>query len=129
MPCMCIMHACVRSRDRPCTCAATAPCPNRTSLYSRLQQQRASLSPGQPSPTQPGILPPPHTLGTCSNDPAAKGAPSGFAFNVREVRVAAGAGWLIAVCGDMMMIPGLPTRPAFYEIDIDPDTGRVLGLS
>ncbi|KAL4452211.1 hypothetical protein ABPG75_007873 [Micractinium tetrahymenae] len=64
-----------------------------------------------------------------SNDPAAKGAPSGFAFKVREVRVAAGAGWLIAVCGDMMMIPGLPTRPAFYEIDIDPDTGRVLGLS
>ncbi|KAL4441199.1 hypothetical protein ABPG77_011436 [Micractinium sp. CCAP 211/92] len=64
-----------------------------------------------------------------SNDPAAKGAPSGFAFKVREVRVAAGAGWLIAVCGDMMMIPGLPTRPAFYEIDIDPETGRVLGLS
>jgi formyltetrahydrofolate synthetase len=65
----------------------------------------------------------------CSNDPAAKGAPSGFTFSVREVRVAAGAGWLIAVCGDMMTIPGLPTRPAFYEIDIDPETGRVLGLS
>ena len=64
-----------------------------------------------------------------SNDSAAKGAPSGFTFNVRELRVAAGAGWVIAICGEMLMIPGLPTRPAFYEIDIDPDTGKVLGLS
>ncbi|KAI3438087.1 hypothetical protein D9Q98_000529 [Chlorella vulgaris] len=64
-----------------------------------------------------------------STDPTAKGAPSGFTFRVREVRVAAGAGWIIALCGDMMMIPGLPTRPAFYEIDIDPETGKILGLS
>ena len=65
-----------------------------------------------------------------SNDPAAKGAPSGFAFQVREVKVAAGAGWVIAICGDMMMIPGLPTRPAFYEIDLNfSEGGRVVGLS
>ncbi len=76
---------------------------------------RASTTPTPPPP--------------CSNDPAAKGAPSGFTFKVRELRVAAGAGWIIAVCGDMSMIPGLPTRPAYYEIDVDPATGRVLGLS
>jgi formyltetrahydrofolate synthetase len=35
----------------------------------------------------------------------------------------------VAICGDMMMIPGLPTRPAFYEIDIDPQTGKIIGLS
>jgi formyltetrahydrofolate synthetase len=81
-------------------------------------------------------LSPPLLLHLCSyaclrrsNDPAAKGAPSGFTFKVRELRVAAGAGWVIAICGDMNMIPGLPTRPAYYEIDLDPATGRVLGLS
>lgn len=64
-----------------------------------------------------------------STDPALKGAPSGHTLTVREVRASAGAGFIVAICGDMMMIPGLPTRPAFYEIDIDPETGRVLGLS
>lgn len=73
----------------------------------------------------PGLLPAPPN----SNDPAAKGAPSGFTFKVRELRVAAGAGWIISVCGDISLIPGLPTRPAYYEIDVDPNTGRVLGLS
>ena len=64
-----------------------------------------------------------------STDPALKGAPAGHTLTVREVRASAGAGFIVAICGDMMMIPGLPTRPAFYEIDIDPETGRVLGLS
>jgi formyltetrahydrofolate synthetase len=64
-----------------------------------------------------------------STDPTAKGAPSGFTLTVREIRASAGAGFIVAICGDMMMIPGLPTRPAFYEIDIDHDTGRIIGLS
>ncbi|KFM27305.1 Formate-tetrahydrofolate ligase [Auxenochlorella protothecoides] len=64
-----------------------------------------------------------------SNDPAAKGAPTGFDLRVREVRASAGAGFIVPVCGDMMMMPGLPTRPAFFEIDLDTATGRVLGLS
>jgi len=64
-----------------------------------------------------------------STDAAAKGAPSGHTLLVREVRASVGAGFIIAICGDMMMIPGLPTRPAFYEIDIDPATGRIVGLS
>lgn len=64
-----------------------------------------------------------------STDPAAKGAPSGHTLKVRELRASAGAGFIVAICGDMMMIPGLPTRPAFYEIDLDLETGRVVGLS
>lgn len=64
-----------------------------------------------------------------SHDPTAKGAPSGFTFRVRELRASVGAGFLIPICGDMMMMPGLPTRPAFYDIDLEPETGRVVGLS
>lgn len=55
-----------------------------------------------------------------SNDPAAKGAPSGFTFLVRELRASVGAGFLIPICGEMMMIPGLPTRPAYYEVGAAP---------
>lgn len=64
-----------------------------------------------------------------STDAAAKGAPQGHVLRVREVRASVGAGFVVVICGEMMMIPGLPTRPAFYEIDLDPDTGRVVGLS
>uniref|UniRef100_A0A7S2E0F1 formate--tetrahydrofolate ligase n=1 Tax=Octactis speculum TaxID=3111310 RepID=A0A7S2E0F1_9STRA len=63
-----------------------------------------------------------------STDPAAKGVPTGFTIRVREVKCAAGAGFLVPICGDMMMIPGLPTRPGFYDVDLDTETGRVIGL-
>jgi hypothetical protein len=58
----------------------------------------------------------PESPACCSHDPTAKGAPSGFTFRVRELRASAGAGFLIPICGDMMMMPGLPTRPAFYDV-------------
>lgn len=64
-----------------------------------------------------------------STDPALKGAPTGFKIRVREVRASIGAGFIIPICGDIATIPGLPTRPAFYQIDVDPETGRVVGLS
>jgi formyltetrahydrofolate synthetase len=63
-----------------------------------------------------------------SCDPAAKGAPTGFRVPVREVRCCAGAGFLYPLCGEIMTIPGLPTRPGFYDIDIDLETGDVIGL-
>lgn len=63
-----------------------------------------------------------------SNDPALKGAPEGFDLEVREIRPSAGAGFLVALCGTMMMMPGLPTRPAFFDIDIEQD-GTIVGLS
>ena len=48
---------------------------------------------------------------------------------IRDLRASVGAGFLVPFVGDMMMMPGLPTRPCFYEIDIDPATGRIVGLS
>jgi formate--tetrahydrofolate ligase len=63
-----------------------------------------------------------------SCDPAAKGVPTGFVINVREIRSCAGAGFLYPICGDIMTIPGLPTRPGFYDVDINTETGEVIGL-
>ncbi|MGB4592426.1 MAG: formate--tetrahydrofolate ligase [Coriobacteriia bacterium] len=62
-----------------------------------------------------------------SHDPALTGCPSGWRLPVRDVRLAAGAGFLYALCGDIMTMPGLPSRPAGENIDIDAD-GNVVGL-
>lgn len=64
-----------------------------------------------------------------SHDPKAKGRPQGFVLPVREVRLSAGAGFLYPLCGDIMTMPGLPTRPCFYDIDIDFESGKIVGLS
>jgi len=64
-----------------------------------------------------------------SHDPTLKGVPKGFLIPIRDVRVSAGAGFLYPLLGDMSTMPGLPTRPAFMDIDIDPATGQILGLS
>lgn len=47
---------------------------------------------------------------------------------VRDVRASVGAGFVYLLCGDINTIPGLPTRPGFYDVDIDFGTGRVVGL-
>jgi methylenetetrahydrofolate dehydrogenase (NADP+) / methenyltetrahydrofolate cyclohydrolase / formyltetrahydrofolate synthetase len=64
-----------------------------------------------------------------SHDPSLKGAPSGFTVPVRDVRASVGAGFLYPLLGTMSTMPGLPTRPAYYDIDLDLETGRVIGLS
>jgi methylenetetrahydrofolate dehydrogenase (NADP+) / methenyltetrahydrofolate cyclohydrolase / formyltetrahydrofolate synthetase len=63
-----------------------------------------------------------------SHNPAWKGVPTGYRLLVRDVKASVGAGFLYPLCGDMRTMPGLPTRPAFYDVDIDPATGRVVGL-
>jgi len=63
-----------------------------------------------------------------SCDASAKGVPSGFRITVREIRSCVGAGFLYPICGDIMTIPGLPTRPGFYDVDINVETGEVIGL-
>lgn len=63
-----------------------------------------------------------------STDPAAKGAPSGFTVTIKDIRSSIGAGFLYPLCGPIQTLPGLPTRPCFYDIDIDLETGRVVGL-
>jgi len=62
-----------------------------------------------------------------STDPALKGAPSGHTVNVREVRLAAGAEFVVMICGDVMTMPGLPKVPSAERIDLT-DDGKVIGL-
>ena len=62
-----------------------------------------------------------------STDPSLRGAPSGHMVNIREVRLAAGAEFIVVVCGDVMTMPGLPKVPSADKIDIDAQ-GRVVGL-
>ncbi len=62
-----------------------------------------------------------------STDPNLKGAPSGHVVPIREVRVSAGAEFLVVVCGDIMTMPGLPRTPAANSIDID-GSGNIVGL-
>jgi formyltetrahydrofolate synthetase len=47
---------------------------------------------------------------------------------VREVRASVGAGFLVVVCGNIMMVPGLATRPGFYDVDLDIANDRIVGL-
>ena len=62
-----------------------------------------------------------------STDPQLRGAPSGHAINIREVRLAAGAEFVVMVCGDIMTMPGLPKVPSACKIDLD-EHGKVVGL-
>ena len=62
-----------------------------------------------------------------STDPALRGAPKGHAVNIREVRLAAGAEFVVLICGDIMTMPGLPRIPASAHIDLA--DGKVVGLS
>jgi formate--tetrahydrofolate ligase len=62
-----------------------------------------------------------------SHDPRLGPHPSGFTFPVRELRLHAGAGFITAVAGDVLLMPGLPAAPAAESIDVTPD-GRIVGL-
>ena len=62
-----------------------------------------------------------------SDDPALLGRPEGFALNVREAYVSAGAGFVVVLTGTVMTMPGLPKTPAAYGIDVD-DDGVIRGL-
>jgi formate--tetrahydrofolate ligase len=62
-----------------------------------------------------------------SADPNRKGAPEGFILPIREVRLSAGAGFVVALCGEIMTMPGLPRTPAANAISVGPD-GRIVGL-
>jgi formyltetrahydrofolate synthetase len=63
-----------------------------------------------------------------SHDPNLRGAPTGFTLPIRELRCYAGAGLIVPLVGAIKTMPGLPTKPAYYDIDIDFETGRVVGL-
>uniref|UniRef100_A0A665WWR6 formate--tetrahydrofolate ligase n=1 Tax=Echeneis naucrates TaxID=173247 RepID=A0A665WWR6_ECHNA len=63
-----------------------------------------------------------------SHMPDKKGAPTGFVLPIRDVRASIGAGFIYPLVGTMSTMPGLPTRPCFYDIDLDPVTGEITGL-
>jgi methylenetetrahydrofolate dehydrogenase (NADP+)/methenyltetrahydrofolate cyclohydrolase/formyltetrahydrofolate synthetase len=63
-----------------------------------------------------------------SHNPAWKGVPTGYRFPIRDVKASVGAGFLYPLAGSIRTMPGLPTRPAFYDVDLDLETGRVKGL-
>ncbi len=67
------------------------------------------------------------TQKSLSDDPTLLGRPEGFTITVREIRIAAGAGFLVPLTGDMLTMPGLPRHPAADSIDIDA-RGRIQGL-
>jgi len=62
-----------------------------------------------------------------STDPELKGVPAGFPIHIRDVRLSAGAGFVVAYAGDIMTMPGLTTRPAYFDVDVD-DNGQIKGL-
>ncbi len=67
------------------------------------------------------------TQHSLSDDPTKKGAPTGWTLTIREVRASLGAGFLVPLTGEMMTMPGLPTKPAAEQVDILPD-GHIVGL-
>ncbi|NIN65737.1 MAG: formate--tetrahydrofolate ligase [Anaerolineae bacterium] len=62
-----------------------------------------------------------------SHDPAWKGVPKNYNLPIRDIRASIGAGFLYPLCGEMRTMPGLPSRPVFFDVDID-ETGKTLGL-
>lgn len=67
------------------------------------------------------------TQNSISHDPKMLGAPHGYTFPIKDVQLYAGAGFIVALAGDIMTMPGLPSRPAALDIDVDED-GKITGL-
>eukprot|EP00126_Sphaerothecum_destruens_P011796 Sdes_comp20963_c0_seq2m18740 len=63
-----------------------------------------------------------------THDSSQKGAPSGFILPIRDIRASIGAGFLYPLVGEMSTMPGLPTRPCFFDVDIDPVSNKITGL-
>lgn len=90
---------------------------------SKVQKQLAEWS--QLYPDYPVCMA--KTQMSFSTDPSRRGAPEGHTVHIREVRLANGAGFVVAIAGDIMTMPGLPKVPAAEAIDVD-DNGRITGL-
>jgi len=63
-----------------------------------------------------------------SHDPNWLGVPRNYKMPIRDIRASVGAGFFYPICGAMMTMPGLPSRPAFMDVDVDVDTGKIKGL-
>lgn len=63
-----------------------------------------------------------------SHDSTKKGTPKDFVLPIRDIRASVGAGFLYPLVGEMQTMPGLATRPCFFDIDLDPETEQIHGL-
>jgi len=63
-----------------------------------------------------------------SHDAKLKGRPTGFTDPILDLRASVGAGFIYPLLGEMSTMPSLPTRPVYYDVDLDLETGQVLGL-
>ncbi|CAH2094464.1 unnamed protein product [Euphydryas editha] len=68
------------------------------------------------------------TSNSLTGDPSIKGAPTGFTLRINDIFVSVGAGFIVPMVGDISKMPGLPTRPSIYDIDLDTKTGEIQGL-
>ena len=63
-----------------------------------------------------------------THDPSLLGRPKGWRLPIRSIMTYCGAGWVVPVCGDIKLMPGTTSNPAFRRIDVDTDTGAVIGI-
>lgn len=68
------------------------------------------------------------TANSLTGDPNIKGAPTGFRLVVNDIFLSAGAGFIVPMIGEITRMPGLPTRPAIYDIDVNTESGEIIGL-
>lgn len=68
------------------------------------------------------------TSNSLTGDPDKKGAPIDFRLVINDIFVSAGAGFVVPMCGEISKMPGLPTRPCIYDIDLNTETGQIEGL-
>ena len=68
------------------------------------------------------------TSNSLTDDPNVKGAPKGFKLVVNDIILSAGAGFIVPMCGEVSKMPGLPTRPCIYDLDLNTETGEIEGL-
>lgn len=68
------------------------------------------------------------TSNSLTDNATIKGAPTGFTLVVNDITISVGAGFIIPICGDITKMPGLSTRPCFYDMDLNTETGEIVGL-
>lgn len=96
-------------------------------VYSELTEAKIARYTQQGFSQLPICIAKTHLSLSC--DPKLKGAPTGFTISIRDLRISAGAGFIYPLAGEISTLPGLPTRPCFFDIDIDPKTLKITGLS
>lgn len=68
------------------------------------------------------------TSNSVTGDASIKGAPTGFTLKINDIFVSVGAGFIVPMCGEISMMPGLPTRPSIFDIDLNTESGEIEGL-